>query len=93
MPSLSPSAVELVSVGFDHVEFVAVLPDRSERPVTVLVGGGTSWRKSMRFPNLMFEEGRSLGDDLLDDQIRRRAAEELVRLAAAVGAIERRRAA
>jgi hypothetical protein len=37
----------------------------------------------LRFPNIRTDEGATLGDDDLDHEVRVRAAEELVRLAAA----------
>jgi hypothetical protein len=85
--------LELLHVGFDAVELAAALADGSRRLVSVLVGSGPSWRRAVRFPNIGSDAGQSFGDVLLDEQVRARAAEELVRLAAAVGAIERRRAA
>jgi hypothetical protein len=83
--------LQLLSVGFGSVDFLALLPDGSERTATVIVGSGPTWRRACRFPNVASEGGQSLGDDALDEQVRRRAGEELVRLAAAVDAIERGR--
>jgi hypothetical protein len=85
--------LELRHVGFEVVEFAATLPDGSQRLVSVVVGSGQTWSKAARFPNIGSEGGESLGEDDLDEQVRRRASEELVRLAAAVGAIERKAAA
>jgi hypothetical protein len=84
--------LELRAVGFDAVEFAATLADGSDRLVTVLFGSGPSWRRAVRFPNVGSEGGQSLGDEALDDQVRRRASEELLRLAAALRAIERQAA-
>jgi hypothetical protein len=85
--------LELRHVAFDTVEFAATLPDGSHRLVSVVVGSGPTWAKAVRFPNIASEGGESLGDDGADEQVRRRASEELVRLAAAIGATERRAAA
>lgn len=53
------------------------------RKVSVLVGSGHNWFEATRFPNIASDEGESTGDDGLDRLIRQRAAEELIRLAAA----------
>jgi hypothetical protein len=79
--------LELVAISFGSVDLLAIMPDGSERTVSVIVGSGTSWRRACRFPNVASEAGQSLGSDELDDRVRRRSAEELVRLAAAVDAI------
>lgn len=67
--------------------------DGWERPVSVEVRTGASWFTAVRFPNLTSEAGESLGSDDLDAQVRERAAEELVRLEAAVNVATGRRAA
>lgn len=51
--------------------------------MSVLVGSGRNWYEASLFPHLMSDEGRTTGDDGLDRLIRQRAAEELIRLAAA----------
>jgi hypothetical protein len=76
----------LEHVSFHEVSFTVELADGSERLVEVLVGSGSSWPRAVRFPHIGSEAGESLGDSALDDEVRRRAAEELVRLASAVDA-------
>ncbi len=68
---------------FDRVEFEALLPTGVVRAVCVRVGSGPTWASAIRFPHSMTEGGESLGDDALDERVRSRAAEELVRLVAA----------
>ena len=81
----------LEHVSFGAVEFEAILPDGSTRFVHVCVGSGSSFRQAVRFPNMDNEAGRSLGNDLLDEQVKRRAAEELLRLEASVREVRRAR--
>lgn len=57
------------------------------RRVAVLVGSGRNWYEATRFPHVLNEEGASSGDDVIDRLIRQRAAEELIRLQAAVEAL------
>ena len=83
--------LRLLEVGFDRVRFYAVTRDES-RFVTVSFrgGGGADWYRAAAFPHGGTDEGRSLGDPNLDEEVRRRASEELVRLEAAVDIAERR---
>jgi hypothetical protein len=60
------------------------------RKVAVLVGSGRNWYEATRFPHNVSDEGASTGDDKLDREIRQRAAEELIRLAAAKEALDGR---
>jgi len=94
MGSLARSAdsleLELVHVDFERIDFTARLGE-TERTVSVSVGSGTCWRRAILFPHPMTYEGSSLGDDDLDEQVRARAAEELIRLAAALDAMKGRR--
>lgn len=53
------------------------------RKVSILVGSGRNWYEATRFPHNVTDEGATTGDDALDRQVRQRAAEELIRLAAA----------
>ncbi len=85
-----PVALVLESVSFEAVEFVALLPDGAERPVSVRVASGHGWLKACRFPHGQSDAGASLGDDQEDAAVRRRAAEELVRLEAAARVTEGR---
>lgn len=62
---------------------LALQRDDGTRKVAVLVGSGRNWYEATRFPNLDTNEGETTGDDGLDRLIRQRAAEELIRLAAA----------
>ena len=84
--------LRLTSVSFTEVSFVTDV-DGYERPVTVQVGSGRSWRSAVRFPNWQSSAGESLGDDGLDQEVRDRASEELVRHSAAVDAARGSRAA
>ena len=61
------------------------------RKVAVLVGSGRNWYEATRFPHNVSDEGLSTGDDALDREIRQRAAEELIRLAAAKEVADGRR--
>jgi hypothetical protein len=79
--------LNLVALSFEEVAFAAEINGR-ERAVSVLVGSGNSWSAACLFPNVRSEAGESLGDDLLDAQIRRRAGEELARLAGTVAALQ-----
>jgi len=78
-------------LSFERVEFVAEFRE-SHRLVRVDVGSGTNWLSAVRFPTWSGTDGESLGDDELDRQVRARAAEELVRLAAATGLSKHRQA-
>jgi hypothetical protein len=60
------------------------------RKVSVLVGSGRNWYEATRFPHNVTDEGIGTGDDALDREIRQRAAEELIRLAAAKEALDGR---
>lgn len=62
---------------------LALQTDKGTRKVAVLVGSGRNWYEATRFPHNSTDEGESTGDDALDRNIRERAAEELIRLAAA----------
>lgn len=84
--------LRLVSVTFSEVRFHLDMCD-STRQVAVQVGSGRDWLSAVRFPHLRSDEGASLGDDLLDEEVRARAAEELVRLEAAVNIASGRAAA
>jgi hypothetical protein len=84
-------SLELRSVSFDRVEFM-LAHDEVVRPVTVLVASGRTWRQAVRFPNDFTDAGLGVNEET-DELIRRRAAEELVRLSAAIDALEVRRAA
>lgn len=72
----------LVELSFDRV-VMALQRGGQTRKVCVLVGSGHNWYQATRFPNIDSDEGESTGDDGLDKIIRQRAAEELIRLAAA----------
>jgi hypothetical protein len=74
-----PDTIRLVALSFDRVEFRLV-----DRAVSVRVGAGQTWEKAVVFPHLHDETGLSTGDPLLDELIRARAYEELIRLAAAI---------
>lgn len=89
---MSRLELRLLSVDFDAVRFYATTRD-AMRFVTVRVASGSDWYRSVRFPDHMTEEGASLGDDRLDEQVRVRASEELVRLEAAVNVATGRQAA
>jgi hypothetical protein len=84
--------LRLLSVDFDAVRFYATTRD-AMRFVTVRVESGSDWLRAVRFPDHMTDEGASLGNDRLDEQVRIRASEELVRLEAAVNVATGRRAA
>lgn len=72
----------LVELSFQRV-VLALQHNRKWRKVSVLVGSGSNWYQATRFPHIMEEDGATTGNDALDKQIRERAAEELIRLAAA----------
>ena len=72
----------LVELSFQQV-VLALQHGGITRKVAVLVGSGRNWYEATRFPHLLTEAGRPTGDDGLDRLIRQRAAEELIRLAAA----------
>lgn len=57
--------------------------DGQESRVSVRVGSGHTWLAATRFPHTYEDTGASTGDASLDQWIRQRAAEELIRLAAA----------
>jgi hypothetical protein len=83
--------LRLRSVSFDRVEFeLARMTDSGDlerRLVVVLVGAGTTWLDAVWFPATAIggsDATATTGDDALDRTIRERAAEELVRLEAAV---------
>lgn len=76
--------LDLRTLSFERVEYVAVFDDGATRPVTVLVGSGSSWFEATQFPHLLSDAGETLGDPTLDASVRRRASEELVRLEATV---------
>jgi hypothetical protein len=80
--------LRLTYVGYDGAEF-DLLDKTGERlhVVRVNVGAGQSWRKAVRFPELDTAATASTGDDRLDQEIRERAAEELVRFDAATSAL------
>jgi hypothetical protein len=71
---------------FEVVEF-ALRDDDGERVVSVVVGSGQTWAKAVIFPHSRSDSGETTGDADLDAAIRERAAEELVRLQAAVQAL------
>jgi hypothetical protein len=75
--------LRLDRLSFAEVRFEATLCDYS-RFVTVQVGSGRDRPTAVRFPNLRSDEGYSLGAGDLDNEVRIRAAEELVRLDAAI---------
>lgn len=73
----------LVSLSLIHVELDAHQAGKDTRRISVHVGSGHTARAAVRFPHDWHENGRTLGSDQLDQQVRERAAEELVRLHAA----------
>lgn len=73
----------LVGLNWTHVQFLAIPAGKESRRVSVLVGSGPTPRAAVRYPHDHSESGCTLGDDELDQQVRDRAAEELVRLHAA----------
>ncbi len=77
--------LRLDRLSFAEVRFEAMFCE-SSRFVSVHVGSGRDWLAAVRFPNLRSDEGASLGDDDLDNEVLVRAAEELVRLEAAISA-------
>jgi hypothetical protein len=80
-------ALRLRHVTFEHVEF-ELLDAKGcvVRPVVVRVVSGTSWAAAVKFPTIGLDATETTGDAVLDAEARRRAAEELVRLEAAVDA-------
>jgi hypothetical protein len=74
--------LRLTHVSFSRVEFTLLRDDGSSRPVVVKVGAGQSWRRAVRFPTIGTDATESTGDERVDEAIRERAAEELVRFAA-----------
>jgi hypothetical protein len=84
--------IRLLSVDFAEVRFYAVTDDAC-RFVTVRVNSGLDWLRACAFPHNNTDEGRSLGSDELNEQVRIRASEELVRLEAAVKVVRGRWAA
>jgi hypothetical protein len=93
MPSVTElqdrKALRLTHVDFDGVEYDLFDENGKRlRPVRVPVTSGASWRESIRFPAGVYgEAGLSTGDPELDEEIRARAAEEMVRLEAATRAL------
>lgn len=85
---LASLTLRLVAVSFSEVE-LEVAVDGDWQPISVLVGAGSSWQTAVRYPHWQNDRGASLGDDRLDAAVRDRAAEELVRLEAAVRALDR----
>lgn len=85
--------LRLLWVDYDRVEFLATFDDGFERLVRVDVASGRDWLRAVRFPGHSNESSESLGDDELDRQVRERGAEELVRLDAAISAMQASRAA
>jgi hypothetical protein len=85
--------LRLLGVSFRGVELEIRYPDGHVRLASVRVGAGNAWRRAVRFPHLASDRGESTEDPWLDALIRERAAEELIRLAAAVEANKERRAA
>jgi hypothetical protein len=77
----------LLDLLFHRVTFLAWQPDEPDRLIRVEIGSRTRSHRAVRFPNLGTEGGESLGDEALDEHVRRRATEELVRLRAAVEAM------
>lgn len=76
----------LVELSFERVTLALQRDGMPSRRVSVKVGSGRNWYESALFPNLGTDEGTTSGDDAIDKLIRIRAAEELIRLAAAVEA-------
>ena len=78
-------ALRLVSVGFTEVRFVACDSHGYVREVLVDVGSSRrDWLHAVIFPSCLNASSVTLGDPELDQQVRIRAAKELVRLEAAV---------
>jgi hypothetical protein len=77
--------LRLLSLSFHTVDFLAYDDTEGwERLVNVAVHTGQSWHSAVRFPHIRTDTGQSLGTDELDAQVRERAAEELIRLEAAI---------
>jgi hypothetical protein len=84
-------ALRLRFVSFERVEFVLVDEHDVElRPVVVRVVSATDWRQAVMFPSTDTAGSNSTGDPGLDQTIRERAVEELVRLDAAMRAMQAR---
>lgn len=79
----SPHTIRLRSVTPNEVAFWVVSDDGIGRLATVCVSTGGAWRDAVRFPHDRADSGASTGDSALDAELSERAAEELVRLAAA----------
>ena len=79
----------LASLSFALVELWLEREDEAPRLVRVAVGSGPSWSRAVRFPTVASEASATTGDEALDAEIRRRTAEELVRLEAAVSTLRR----
>jgi hypothetical protein len=90
-PATPAPELRLTAVSFTTVEFELARTTESgelvRRPVVVRVGTGSSWVACARFPTMGSSASASTGDEALDRTIRERAAEELVRLEAAVHAM------
>lgn len=88
-PVETPVALRLAALSLDRVEFDLVdTAGHVVRHATVLVGSARNSTKALRFPNLASQDGESAGDELLDELIRVRAAEELVRMQGTLAAAE-----
>ena len=73
---------------FDRVEFMLDAEDGTVlRHVVVRVGSAPRWRDAVVFPTDDSDATATTGDPTLDAEIRRRAAEWLVLLEAAVRAV------
>jgi hypothetical protein len=80
--------LRVTHVALDRVEFLLVdEAGHVVRHVAVLVGSGASWRAAVVFPSTASDATASTGDDALDEEVRWRAAEELVRLEAREGRV------
>ncbi len=86
------ATLTLASLSFSVVEFWLEREGKAPRVVRVAVGSGSSWSRAVRFPTVASEASATTGDEALDAEIRRRAAEEIVRLEAAVVSTLRRSA-
>lgn len=89
-PRQAEPRIVLVELSFSRVG-LALQHNSSTRRVTVLVGTGRNWYEATRFPHIESDEGATSGSDAIDRLIRQRAAEELIRLTAAVEAADGRR--
>ena len=77
----------LVELSPQRVKFTLQYNGATRR-VDVKVGSGSNWYEAAIFPHIETDEGATSGDDAIDRLIRQRAAEELIRLAAAVEAMD-----